>query len=141
MTVNKVIRLKIDTRTSADVVEDLVPTIEHYRSQGSALRKIYVGLLKERLLGTGQSSQMAFNTFKKAYYERRNTKTLSLQQKSKSPTSPIETNDYVNIVDSKLDDEAPPRSQALKNKEGFKRLELGGTLEQQLKTGSMYFRK
>jgi len=60
-----------EKRSSTAVVEELLPTIEHYRSEGHTLNDIYAALWKRNLLFANSLSQIALGTFKKIYYEQR----------------------------------------------------------------------
>lgn len=58
-------------KLSTEVVEELLPTIDHYRAEGISLSSIHRALCNKQLLSIGHSSQMAFNTFKNVYYHQR----------------------------------------------------------------------
>ena len=55
-----------DPATAADQVERLLPTIDHYRSQGQSLRKIYDALIAGEHL-----SNCKWRTFETLYYRTR----------------------------------------------------------------------
>ena len=68
---------EFEKRSRIEVVEELLPTIEHYRSKGKSLSEIYTALCKKNLLSTDCSFQMSFATFKNTYYQKRQRKEAS----------------------------------------------------------------
>ena len=69
---DRILQLDFEKRSCAVIVGELVPTIEHYRSQGRTLADIYIALSEKQLLVLGaRSSQMTLGTFKKVYYRQR----------------------------------------------------------------------
>lgn len=56
---------------STAVVNELLPTIEHYRSEGRTLSEIYTALHRKNLLSIDSSSQMTWPVFKNVYYQQR----------------------------------------------------------------------
>jgi hypothetical protein len=69
--VNKIVRLEFKDKPCSETVEELVPTIDYYRSEGKKMSDIYAALCEKKLLPVGRSSQMAFSTFKNVYYQHR----------------------------------------------------------------------
>ena len=66
-----IVDIEFENRSSTEVVEELLPTIEHYRSEGRTLPQIYAALCKRNLLFANSSSQITFSSFKGIYYQQR----------------------------------------------------------------------
>ena len=153
---DKILQLDIHKRSCEAIVKDLMPTINHYRSEGGKLSDIYAALCRKRLLTIeDNSSQMALGTFRNWYYKHRKIGGASPKKTRKvvkevaieaerTPdllVPPPDLSDSSDDESSELMLAEQPEEELPTNRKGFKRLELGGTLEEQFETGAMYFRK
>ena len=67
-----IIQLEFEKKNfSPEVVKELLATIDYYRARGISLSRIYTALCERQALSINQNSQMAFNTFRNAYYQQR----------------------------------------------------------------------
>lgn len=148
---------------SREVIEEYWETIEHYRNQGRSLNQIYIALSKK----DGFEDRISFAAFKTCYYKQRNLK-RSGEAKSDpvainkvaetAPLSEIPTKSdkiskpYGEIQPSVLSEssnqakpsldavgKADSEHKAKKTVDEFKRLELGGTIEEQQAIATEYF--
>ena len=79
-----IIDIEFEKKPSTAVVEELLPTIEHYRSKGQTLPKIYAALCKKNLLSTDASSHLTWSVFRNVYYQlRKEASTDSQLEQSK----------------------------------------------------------
>ena len=154
-----IVPLDFKKRSSSDTIKSLIPTIDYYRSKGKTLLDIYAALSEKDLLATRGSSNMAFGTFRNIYYQQRKGVTATNVTKesfvkkpavSRSSANRKRTQELPNptAYRNDCDGDSPQADSSFENEgdsavteTGFKRLELGGTLEEQFEIGSMYFRQ
>ncbi|MBE9062875.1 hypothetical protein [cf. Phormidesmis sp. LEGE 11477] len=152
---DKILQLDFDKSSCEEIIKDLMPTIDHHRSKGKTLPAIYAALCKKRLLSIDDSSQMAIATFRKWYYKYRQSDSVSSKkirkviktsviEEEKDSDLSVQLFTSSNISDGERSKSTPDEKSeesSVETEKGFKRLELGGTLEEQFEIGSMYFRQ
>ena len=80
-----IIDIEIEKKPCTTVVEKLLPTIEHYRSEGRTLPEIYAALCEKNLLSIDSSSQMMLATFRNVYYRQRREASTDSQSAQSKP--------------------------------------------------------
>ena len=74
-----IVDIEFEKKSSTAVVEELLPTIEHYRSKGQTLTEIYAALRGMNLLFANSSSQISLGTFRNVYYKQRKEASIDPQ--------------------------------------------------------------
>ncbi len=150
-------------RAPREVIEEYWETIEYYRSQGRSLNQIYIALSKKDSF----EDRISFAAFKGCYYKQRKLKrngeakrdpvaiskvaeTVPLPEipiksnKNSKPSGEIQSpvlSESSNQATPSLDavEKADAEPEAKKTVGKFKRLELGGTIEEQQAIARAYF--
>lgn len=127
--------------TTDVVVRRFLNTIERYREEGNKIPQIYMALVRKHGI------KMTLGSFRNAYYRQRQNYTSDLPLSSPSATSQLQRDppETPNKVSSdskrscKVVDKADPEPKAKKSVGEFKRLEIGGTLEQRRAIARAHF--